>query len=426
MRTEIRFIIRIILHGFVRGRCHFRNVSRNGPEDIPDICDAARRSSGAAFVSLDDRAERRPQRGCGRGKSMSDKIIFVIPDMPGGGTERVVALLANEYAARGMETAILLFAGHQTAYPLADGVEVVSLGEPTGGSMVKRISRIRRMRTYYRQNRGCHIWAFSVMGAVFSAVAVWGHRRGYSILISERNDPDRYEHPRIRNFFYRSADRIVCQTQDAADAFPGGIRKKAIVIPNPVEIGETGYWPGERERRIVAVGRLEPQKNHGMLLRAFARFAGQYPEYVLEIYGKGSQEEELRTLAGELGISGHVIFKGFSGRVREDIRKAAMYVLSSDYEGISNSMLEALAMGIPVIATDCPCGGSRTYIQEGINGLLVPVGDVQAMSDAMKRLAADPQLRVRLGMEAQKLKEQLSIGKIADLFLEAMLKKGMK
>lgn len=351
---------------------------------------------------------------------MSDKIIFVIPDMPGGGTERVVALLANEYAARGIETSVLLFAGHQTAYPLGDKVEVVSLGEPSGGSIAKRISRICRMRAYYRRNRGCRIWAFSVMGAVFSAVAVFGHRKEYRFLISERNDPDRYEHPRIRNFFYRTADRIVCQTQDAADAFPERIRKKAMVIPNPVEIGETRCWSGERERRIVAVGRLEPQKNHKMLLQAFARFVGQYPDYVLEIYGKGTQERELHTLAGELGIGGQVIFRGFSGQVREDIRKASMYVLSSDYEGISNSMLEALALGVPVIATDCPCGGSRTYIQEGINGLLVPVGDVQAMSDAMKRLAGNPQLGVRLGMEAQKLKEQLSVAKIADLFLEAL------
>ena len=131
----------------------------------------------------------------------------------------------------------------------------------------------------------------------------------------------------------------MCQTQDAADAFPERIRKKAMVIPNPVEIGETRCWSGERERRIVAVGRLEPQKNHKMLLRAFARFVGQYPDYVLEIYGKGTQERELQTLAGELGTGGQVIFRGFSGQVREDIRKASMYVLSSDYEGISNSML---------------------------------------------------------------------------------------
>ena len=349
---------------------------------------------------------------------MKHKIVFVIPDMPGGGTERVVALLANEYAGRGINVSILLFAGHQTAYPLADGIEVVSLGEPSGGSIVERISRIRRMREYYRKNSGCRIWAFSVMGAVFSAVAVAAHRRQYGFLVSERNDPNRYEHPYIRNFFYRTADRIVCQTQDAIDSFPKAIRRKALVIPNPVDIGETESCPGERDKRIVAVGRLEPQKNHKLLLRAFARFHGQYPEYTLEIYGKGALEEELRVLAGELGVDRSVIFKGFSGQVREDIRKAAMYVLSSDYEGISNSMLEALALGIPVIATDCPCGGARTYIRQNVNGLLVPVGDEAALADAMKRLAEAPGLGKRLGVEAQKLKEQLGVSKIADRFLE--------
>ena len=288
------------------------------------------------------------------------KIVFVIPDMPGGGTERVVALLANEYAARGIAVSILLFAGHQTAYPLDERIEVVSLGEPSGGSIGRRIERIRRMRSYYRANRGCRIWAFSVMGAVFSAVAVIGCRKEYAFLISERNDPQRYEHPHIRNFFYRGADRIVCQTQDAIDSFPKAIRRKALVIPNPVEIGDTAVWSGEREKRIVAVGRLEPQKNHSLLLQAFARFRVQYPAYTLELYGQGSLEDALREEAKELEIDRNVIFHGFSRQVREEIRGAAMYVLSSDYEGISNSMLEALALGIPVIATDCPCGGSRT------------------------------------------------------------------
>lgn len=350
---------------------------------------------------------------------MKEKIVFVIPDMPGGGTERVVALLANEYAARGIDVSILLFAGHQHAYPLADGVEVVSLGEPSAGSVSERIARIRRMRKFYRENQGCRIWAFSVMGAVFSAAAVGLRRRKYSFLVSERNDPARYEHPYIRNFFYRSADRIVCQTQDAVDSFPGAIRRKALVIPNPVEIGDVEVWSGTREKRIVAVGRLEPQKNHKLLIEAFARFREQYPEYTLELYGKGSLERELRDLAERLGVGSAVVFRGFSRKVGEEIRNAAMYVLSSDYEGISNSMLEALALGLPVIATDCPCGGSRTYIEPEVNGLLVPVGDAAALTAAMKRLAADSQLGRQFGLEGRKLKEQLSVARIADRFLEA-------
>lgn len=349
---------------------------------------------------------------------MKDKIVFVIPDMPGGGTERVVALLANEYVSRGFAVAILLFAGHQVAYPLGGRIEVISLGEPSGGNIVRRIARIRRMKEYYRSNRGCRIWAFSVMGAVFSALAVGWHRKEYEFLVSERNDPDRYEHPHIRNFFYRRADKIVCQTQDAIDSFPESIRKKALIISNPVELDGTQAWPGEREKRIVAVGRLEPQKNHRLLLEAFAQFTVHYPEYTLELFGKGTLEQELRVLAKRLGIDKCVIFRGFSDQVREDIRKAAMYVLSSDYEGISNSMLEALALGVPVIATDCPCGGARTYIRTGVNGLLVPTGDERALADAMMCLAKDPGMGQRFGQEGQKLKEQLSVSKIADRFLK--------
>lgn len=347
------------------------------------------------------------------------KIVFVIPDMPGGGTERVVALLANEYAGRGIAVTILLFAGHQTAYSLQDGVEVVCLGEPSGGKILRRIARIRRMREYYGRNRGCRIWAFSVMGAVFSAVALGRHRKEYEFLVSERNDPDRYDHPLIRNLAYRLADRVICQTADAAASFPAAIRRKTRVIPNPVETGETQAWRGEREKRIVAVGRLEPQKNHRLLLQAFAQFVRQYPEYTLELYGQGTLEEELRELARRLEIDTCVMFCGFSRQIGKDIRKAAMYVLSSDYEGISNSMLEALALGMPVIATDCPCGGSRTYIQDHVNGLLIPTGDADALADAMKRLAQEPELGVRLGREAAKLKEQLSVSKIAECFLHS-------
>ncbi len=347
----------------------------------------------------------------------SKKIVFVIPDMPGGGTERVVALLANEYAGRRIAVTILLFAGHQTAYPLHPGVEVVCLGEPSGGKVMERLARIRRMREYYRQNKGCRIWAFSVMGAVFSAAAVGLHRKEYEFLVSERNDPNRYDHPFIRNLAYRTADRIVCQTKDAADSFPKAIRCKARVIPNPVEIGETERWQGEREKRIVAVGRLEEQKNHKLLLQAFAHFVRQYPGYSLELYGQGALEEELHALARKLSIDTCVVFRGFSRHIGEDIRKAAMYVLSSDYEGISNSMLEALALGMPVIATDCPCGGSRTYIQDNVNGLLVPTGDDKALAAAIKRLAEDKDLGIRLGEEAAKLKEQLSVAKIAERFL---------
>lgn len=341
------------------------------------------------------------------------KIVFVIPDMPGGGTERVVSLLANEYSRRGIDVAILLFAGHETAYRLDERIEVVSVGAPTGGRLGARIERIRKMRQYYKKNRNCQIWAFSVMGAVFSVLAAWGQK--HYLLVSERNDPNQYEHPKIRDFFYRFADVVVCQTKDAMESFPKRIAKKAIVLPNPIEI-ISEPWNGEREKRVVAAGRLVPQKNHKLLIRAFARFVEEFPEYILELYGKGAQEAELKELASRLGIGQKVFFCGFSDRIQEKINQAAMYVLSSDYEGISNSLLEAIALGIPVIATDCPIGGCRTYIKDGRNGLLVPVGEIEPLVNAMKKIAKDPALAAQFGLEGRKLREEIRVGKIADRF----------
>lgn len=343
-----------------------------------------------------------------------EKIVFVIPDMPGGGTERVVALLANEYSSRGIPIAILLFAGSDRAYPLDSRIEVLSVGAPSGGNLSARLGRLRRMRQFYRENTHCQIWAFSAMGAVFSAVATLGQRHFF--LVSERNDPTRYEHRRIRDLCYRRAQVVVCQTADAVKSFPAGIRKKSVVIPNPLEPGEASYT-GEREKRIVAVGRLSAQKNHKLLLHAFASFVKSREDYILELYGQGELETELRALAEELGIGKRVMFRGFSSHVASDIRTAAMYVLSSDYEGISNSMLEAMALGLPVIATDCPIGGSRMYIRDGVNGLLVPVGDESALTCAMGRLADDPAFGETLGKEAVKLREELATAKIADRFL---------
>lgn len=343
-----------------------------------------------------------------------DKIVFVIPDMPGGGTERVVALLANEYSRRGIPTAILLFAGSQRAYPLDARVEVVSVGDPSGGNLAVRLGRLQRMRRFYRENKNCQIWAFSAMGTVFSAVAALGQKHFF--LVSERNDPTRYDHKRIRDLCYRRADVVVCQTADAVKSFAAGIRRKSVVIPNPLEMDEEPFV-GEREKRIVAVGRLNAQKNHRLLIRAFASFAKKHGDYVLEIYGQGELEAELGALTEELKVDKSVIFKGFSAHVLSDIRTASMYVLSSDYEGISNSMLEAMALGVPVIATDCPIGGSRMYIRDGKNGFLVPVGDVSALARAMGRLADDPALGERFGREAVKLRDELTTAKIADRFL---------
>lgn len=345
------------------------------------------------------------------------KIVFVLPDMPGGGSERVVAMLANEYVKLGYQVAILLFAGNQTAYDLDERVEVVIAGAESSGNAVIRLQRLANMRRYYKKNKNCYIFSFCVMGTVFSVLSAWGipHR----LLVSERNDPTRIKHQRLRNWAYRKAEKLVFQTEDMRKCFPQDIQRKSVVIPNPVSTEMPEPYTGVRKKWVVSAARLKPQKNHRLLIDAFAEFVKGHSEYELHIFGVGELEKELKAQVQNLKLDEKVCFHGFSSNVKEEIRDSAMFVLSSNYEGISNSMIEALAMGVPVISTDCPVGGSAAYIQNEVSGILTPVGDREALARAMKRVADDPDWAERLGQNAIKIKETYSLSRIAHRFLEA-------
>ena len=343
------------------------------------------------------------------------KIVFVLPDMPGGGTERVVALLANEYVKMGYPVAIILFAGNQCAYQLDKRIEVYIAGEESKGKPWIRIKRLLNMRKYYKQNKGCCIMAYSVMGAVFSRISAAG--LSCKLIVSERSNPEKYEHPGIRNWAYAKAEKIFLQTADVKDYFPSSLHGKMVIIPNPLSPQIKERFEGERRHRIVSVGRLEPVKNHRMLIHAFNDFHSMHSDYELFIFGAGQLEQDLKTLVTELGLDKSVIFKGFVTDVIEQIWDSKIFVLSSDYEGISNAMLEALAVGVPVIATDCPVGGSRTYIKNEYNGLLIPVGNREMLTNAMKRLAEDNALAESVSINGAKIKEEYSATRVADMIL---------
>lgn len=347
------------------------------------------------------------------------KIVFVLPDMPGGGTERVVAMLANEYIKRGYRVAILLFAGNQIAYSLDDKIEIYVAGQASGGNPLIQINRLYKMRCFFRKNKGCCIFSFSVNGSFFSVLTAAGipHR----FLVSERNDPARVSWQKLRNWSYRKAERIVFQTEDMKRYFSDDIQKKSVIIPNPVSSDMPEPFRGDRKKQIVAVGRLHPQKNHKMLINAFADFHAVYPDYELHIFGIGELESELKQQAKVLGIEDYVIFRGFCSDVQHEIWDSAMFVLSSDYEGISNSMIEALAMGVPVISTDCPAGGSRMYIEDGVSGILTPVGDSKTLTEAMVKIAGNPELAQKFSENSVKIKERYGLKEIADRFLEEIL-----
>ena len=184
-----------------------------------------------------------------------------------------------------------------------------------------------------------------------------------------------------------------------------------------------------RDKRIVSVGRMDANKNHAMMIRAFAALAERYPDYTLTIYGEGELRKALEELVEQLGLSDRVFMPGVIPDVAKQIEKASLFLLTSYSEGISNALIEALATGLPVISTDVPSGGTVELITDNVNGLIIPVGDEKALERALDRLLGDPAYADRLGKKAVKIQERLAPERVNGLwqeYFEKLLRSGLR
>lgn len=344
------------------------------------------------------------------------KIVFIIPNMTGGGTERVISLLANEFAKRGIEVTIMMFAGNECVYKIDSKVELLCVSKQSHGNIIIRINRIRSMRKFFKQNEGCYIFSFCVMGTVFGALATIG--LNCPLLVAERTDPRSSGHTFIRNIAYARARRLIVQTEDCLNYLPYSFRRKSAILPNPVDENIPIPFEGNRKNTVVYLGRLEPEKNPMLLLDAFVEFSDKFPYYQLHFYGRGSLEEKMKQYIKAHNIADKVTLHGFCKDAKQKIVDSKIFVLPSNYEGISNSMVEAMAMGLPVIATDCPIGGAAAYIRDGENGVLVPVGDSKKMAEAMIKIASNPEFAKNISINCRKIREECPVDVIADRLLE--------
>lgn len=347
-------------------------------------------------------------------------IIFVTAGMSGGGTERVISILANKWVVEGHAITIVATANRDVAYKLDRRIQLLRLGGRTHGSFLRRIKRISQLRSIFRRESDAVICSMGIETNMYAVLAATGLKN--RLLISERNDPGQCTYCKIRDWFYRGADKLVCQTYEAQDYFLGRGMKmdKLCVIPNPLDSQIPAAYAGSRRKAIAAAGRLTEQKNHKLLINAFARFHRKYPEYILEIYGKGELREDLSKQIAGLGMQESVFLMGFSDKLLSKIQDCSMYVLCSDYEGVSNSLMEAMAVGLPVVATDCPIGGSSMCIENGVNGLLVPINNEQALVDAMETLAKNSGKSSQMSKEAVYIRERFSVDRISELWMENM------
>lgn len=324
-----------------------------------------------------------------------------------GGAERQVILLSNQMAKRGHDVTLCVLAENKSKYAIDKEVHVVDLS----GVESRKVSIWKRFKAFRKLVLTTHpdvIVNYNLQSAYF-CIVIPKKARG-KIVYSERGDPYDSEYSgllgKVRDLTVKRMDGLVFQSEGARDFFEDRIKQKSVVIHNSVNIPQEQYpLPKIREKRIVNVGRLHPQKNQHLLIEAFAKIASEFPDYTLDIYGDGTLRDELLKQLDDLSLSPRVHLLASCNNVWQHIYTASLFVLTSDYEGMPNALMEAMALGLPCISTDCRPGGARTLIENGISGCIVPIGDSNALAEKMKYLLSHPKEAEQMGKKARHLQD---------------------
>lgn len=333
------------------------------------------------------------------------KIIFCLASLGSGGAERVVSLLANKFAVLGNEVQIICLKYDDVYYRVQDNVKVV-LGRQTAPSNLSRLFWLRR---YIKNENPDVVIAFTEGVYCFTLMALLGTK--VPVIASERLDPSAMAWNRklLKKILLPQARWLVVQTLEIKRYFSPSIQRKTSIIYNPVneDVFKPCLTSEKKRNQIISVARLFPQKNQKMLIEAFAKIAYKYPDWQLIIYGEGPLRNKLERLVGEKGLKGRVLLPGRTDKVISELSRSKIFALSSDYEGMSNSMIEAICMGLPIVSTKV--SGTEELIQNGVNGYLVERGDVKAMAASLEVLVSNQNLAERMGKASNEQSSKFKI-----------------
>lgn len=331
------------------------------------------------------------------------KLLFYISTICNGGAARVMSNLANELTLKGHDCTLATTFSTDEEYSLDTGVKRVSFFDkkPTNGFLISNYKIVKRLRACVLKEKPDLLVAFLAEPCFRAAIATIG--TDSKTVLSVRNDPNWEFKGSVRHllakYLFRRVDGIVFQTTEARDWFPKSIQEKGRIILNAVK---NDFYEVElplKRSGIVATGRLSKQKNHSLLIKSYAQIA-QSVDDDLTIYGAG-ESAPLHELAIKLGVGERVHLPGQTMDVKNSIKGAKLYVMSSDFEGMPNALMEAMAMGLPCISTDCPCGGPRALFSKEMSHFLTPVGDVKTLADRMKELLINDETRMQHGFRCQ-------------------------
>lgn len=342
-------------------------------------------------------------------------LLFCIKAMnnPGGGAERVLSDIANGLGQRGHAVRVLTFetSGGRSFYPLDSGIERIDLGigDTIGSSSASetavRIAALRRVLNDRKPDV-----AIGFMHSMFLPLGLAALGTGVPVIASEHIVPQHYRSRPLQALLLRTAPYLVlcitCTSEAVKQAYPRSLRRKMVTIPNPVSLSPAGAadvgGEGSFPKTLLAVGRLEKQKDHATLIKAFAGICDRAPEWRLRIVGEGSLRSELEHLARNLGVKNKVDLPGSKQNIQAEYLSAQLFVLPSRYESFGLTTVEAMGHGLPAVGF-ADCLGTRDLIKSGVNGELVEAGAdrAQSLGKALLRLMLNSDERRRLAHAAR-------------------------
>jgi GalNAc-alpha-(1->4)-GalNAc-alpha-(1->3)-diNAcBac-PP-undecaprenol alpha-1,4-N-acetyl-D-galactosaminyltransferase len=358
------------------------------------------------------------------------KVTLVIYALEAGGAERVMSIVANYWATQGWKVTLIILADatKPAFYQLASEIELHHLGiigdSPNLLALLRTgWSRIEILRSAIVASQPDAVISFLNTVNVLTLIAC----RNLKIptIVSEHIYPEFADVNLVwrllMKWTYRWADRVTLLTQNALPFYPASQGYRSIVIPNPVLTPD----PDTTTERLIptpsliAMGRLRPQKGFDLLLAAFAKVRSKYPDWHLTILGEGSMRSELEALRAQLGLCECVHMPGSVKNVNAHLRQADLFVMPSRFEGFPMALCEAMACGLPVLAADC-LSGPRDIIREGVDGILVPIEDVDALATGLDRLMGNPTERRQLAQAAPQVLERFGLERVMDIWTDTV------
>jgi glycosyltransferase involved in cell wall biosynthesis len=340
------------------------------------------------------------------------KITFVGHTMDRGGASHVLCMLANGLAENGYDVELVFFR-IRNSYPLLNQVRLYNLFRSD-----EEPSKFQYFKVLYKYIKNCDskiLVSFLTEVNIITLISTFRSRK--RVIISERNDPKVSTSTLVylaSRIMYNLAEHVVFQTQRVKKYYSRRVQSKSQVIRNPIDV--EGVIATLREKKIVSVGKLYPQKNHKLLINAFAQLCRFGFEHTLHIYGEGPLRDELNQQIVDVGLEERIFLEGNQPNIPVKIKDAQLFVLSSDYEGLSNALLEALSIGLPCISTNC--AGTDEVIEDGVNGIITPVGDLNALSKAMFDVLSNVELQKKFMENNSIKKDEFSSKNIVDRWLQ--------